>query len=189
MAKAKANEKDKPQVKRQSDLGFKPADDGVTHINIHSKAVTPLGRALYDFAHTPFTHPYYSHFYSIEGFRWYASSGFTEDRMRYLSGSRASRVGKSLQFVRNDNFAEDMMAANYQKIIQHEDIRKMVIESTLPFDYYYVDEKSPLNLVINPKLSDEFIKGFEEIRTALKQGVVPALWLKAEKRYLAMKQK
>jgi hypothetical protein len=178
-----------PQVKLQSDLGHKPDDDKKTHINIHSKAATPLGKLLYDFAHTPFTHPYFSSFYSIEGFRWYVSSGFTEDRMRYLSGSRASRVGKTLRYVRNDNFAEDVMAANYQKIIQHEDIRQMMIESTLPFDYYYVDERSPLKLVINPKWSEEFIKGFEEIRTALKQGVVPELWLRAEKRYLAMKQK
>lgn len=163
-------------------LGFTVDKDGVDHINIHSMGRTQLGKLLSHFAHTPFTHPYFGPFYSIEGFWYFARSGFVESRMRYLSGFRAKQVGKELPYHRYKDFKEDIIAANYQKIIQNEHIRELVIASDLPFDHYYTF--GPNSLHVTPKSTSWLVEGFEDIRAALKEGVVPSVWLEAEKRYL-----
>lgn len=168
----------------KSVMGFNVENDGLDHINIYTMGKTELGRVLSHFAHTPFKHPYFGPFYSMEGFWYYASAGFKEEnsQMRYLSGSRAKRTGKTLKQVHYDEFMQDIIAANYQKIIQHDRIRELMIESELPFDHYYV--YGPNNIHVTPKSADKLIKGFEEIRKALKQGIVPQVWLDAERRYL-----
>jgi hypothetical protein len=50
-----------------------PEEDGVTHINIYSKGKTELGRWLTNFSYSPFNHPEYGKFLSMEGF-WYWDS-------------------------------------------------------------------------------------------------------------------
>lgn len=163
-------------------LGFSTATDGVDHINIHSVGKTELGRLLSHFAHTPFTHPFFGPFYSMEGFWYFARSGFTEDRLRYLSGFRAKQAGRDLKYKYYDEFKEDIIAANYQKIIQHERIRELMVASELPFDHYYTF--GPNSVHVTPKESEWLIKGFEDIRLALKEGTVPSVWVEAEKRYM-----
>lgn len=163
-------------------MGFTVDKDGVDHINIHSMGKTELGKLLSHFAHTPFTHPYFGPFYSMEGLWYFARSGFVENRLRYLSGFRAKQVGKELPYHWYKDFKEDIIAANYQKIIQHERIRDLMIESELPFDHYYTF--GPNSVHVTPKSTDWLVEGFEAIRMALKEGVVPSVWLEAEKRYL-----
>ena len=180
------NDKSKYVESGISLLGFRPQDDGVTHINIHSRAKTELGKLLSHFAHTPFTHPYIGPFYSMEGFWYFARCGFNEkigNKLHYLSGFRAKQTGRDLPPIRYEHFKEDILAANYQKIIQHEHIREMMIKSELPFDHYYTF--GPNNRCVCPKETGWLVEGFEDIRTALKEGVVPQVWINAEKRYLA----
>jgi hypothetical protein len=172
----------------ESLLGFRSGEDGISHINIHSVGKTELGRLLSHFAHTPFVHPYIGPFYSMEGFWYFARAGFNEKdagKLRYLSGFRAKKIGREFALKRYDDFKEDILAANYQKIIQHEHIRELVIASELPFDHYYTFGHN--HLCVSPKEASWLIQGFEDIRTALKEGVVPQLWIDAEKRYLAKK--
>lgn len=166
----------------KSMLGHTADKDGVDHINIHSVAKTELGKLLSHFAHTPFEHPYFGPFYSMEGFWYYARSGFSVDRLRYLSGYRAKQVGRELDYKWYAEFKQDIIAANYQKIIQHDRIRDLMIESELPFDHYYVF--GPKKILVTPQSADWLVQGFEDIRLALKEGVVPSAWLEAEKRYL-----
>ncbi|BAW19307.1 hypothetical protein [Ralstonia phage RP31] len=166
----------------KSAMGFSTETDGVDHINIHSMGKTELGQALSHFAHTPFVHPYFGPFYSMEGFWYWARSGFKEDKLRYLSGFRAKQVGKTLDYHWYKDFKEDIIAANYQKIIQHDRIRELMIESELPFDHYYTF--GPTVVHVTPQSTDWLVKGFEDIRLALQEGVVPSVWLDAEKRYL-----
>lgn len=165
-----------------SELGYKPENDGIDHINIHSRGKTHLGRLLSHFAHTPFIHPYYGPFYSMEGFWYYMRSGATDQKLRYLSGFRAKTHGKKLAYVWYDNFKEDIMAANYQKILQVPCLAQMVVESHLPFDHYYTFGDS--QIVITPNNYDWLCSGFEDIRTAMQEGMVPTCWENAEKRYL-----
>lgn len=170
---------------KESILGYSPADDGKTHINIHSCAKTELGRLLSHFAHLPFTHQYLGPFYSMEGFWYFARAGFNEkvaNRMRYLSGFRAKQVGRMLPNVFYTNFEEDILAANYQKIIQNEKLYKLFVESDLPLDHYYTF--GPGDVVVTPKSGGWLTEGFEDIRNAMKEGVIPSVWLSAEKRYL-----
>lgn len=173
----------------RSILGFTVEKDGIDHINIHSVGKTELGRLLSHFAHTPFTHPYFGPFYSMEGFWYFARCGFNEkiaNRMRYLSGFRAKQAGRDLPQKRFDEFQQDIIAANYQKIILHDNIRELMIKSTLPFDHYYTFGVQGRH--VTPKGAEWLVQGFEEIRTALQEGVVPQVWIDAEKRYLAMKK-
>lgn len=180
---AHSKDKSKQVAGSKSDRGFTVDKDGIDHINIHPLAKTELGRLLSHFLHTPFTHPYFGHFYSMEGFWYFARNGFTDSRLRYLSGFRAKQAGQEMkEYKAYDNFKEDIIAANYQKIIQHENIREMMIASELPFDQYYINR--PNDFHITARSAGWLVPGFEEIRQALKEGVVPSVWLKAEKRYL-----
>lgn len=182
------NEKSKHVQGNASIMGNTPDNDGITHINIYSMGNTELGKLLSHFAHTPFTHPYFGPFYSMEGLWYYARCGWNEEiggRLRYLSGFRAKRFGKELPIKKYDDFKNDIIAANYQKIIQNERIRELIVSTDLPFDHYYVF--GPMHKVVTPKEADWLLEGFEDIRTALREGVVPTLWLDAERRYLSKK--
>lgn len=54
---------------------WNPDEDGVTHINIYSKGKTELGRWLTNFSYSPFNHPEYGKFLSMEGFWCWVSTG------------------------------------------------------------------------------------------------------------------
>ena len=164
--------------------------DGVDHINIHSVGKTELGKLLSHFSHQPFIHPYFGLFYSMEGFWYFARIGFNEEignRLHYLSGFRAKQVGRELPYKWYTEFQDDIIAANYQKIIQNERLCELMIASELPFDHYYTF--GPNSHHITPQSADWLVKGFEDIRLALKEGVVPSVWIESEKRYLAMKDR
>lgn len=167
-------------------LGHAKATDGIDHINIHSRGNSYLGKALSHFAHDPFVHPHYGPFYSMEGFWYFTRTAFNEkiaNRMRYLSGYRAKQKGCELPYVRVEHFEDVIMAANYQKIIQNETLRKAFIESTLPFDHYYTFDNS--DRIINPKIYDWLIEGFEELRRELQADMIPAVWRRVDERYEA----
>lgn len=189
MATKKPKETSKDKIGDTSALGHTRDKDGIDHINTHPTALTQLGKDLSHFQHKPFTHPYFGNFYSIEGFWYFMRSIKKDDRLRYLSGRRAKQVGKDLPYQWYPNFKEDILAASYQKIIQHEDIRLAMIESTLPFDNYYLfksvdDPKEAPSVHTTPQPSHWLVQGLEDIRKALKAGVIPDVWIKAEKRYM-----
>lgn len=166
-------------------------DDGSTHINIYSQGKTKLGRKLSHFAKTPFRHPFFGPFESMEGF-WYYMRGVKivdgkeqrDDQLRYLCGFEAKQYGRQLKAKWYDDFWEDILAANYQKIIQNEEIRDMMINSTLPFKHYYVF--GPHKVVINARDHEKLTEGMEEIRRALVEDRPSKEWERAEKRYVAM---
>ena len=49
-------------------MDYKPLNDGVDHINIYSRGKTQLGRMLSNFYLSPFNHPVYGGFNTVEGF-------------------------------------------------------------------------------------------------------------------------
>lgn len=172
--------------------GNTAAKDGKTHINIHTRGKTELGRKLSHFAHTPFIHPYFGSFYSMEGLWYYLRSGQTRkkegtppdataERLRFLSGYRAKVAGKTLPYSWYEEFKEDIMAANYQKIIQTPGLCEEFVKSELPFDHYYTFGEG--DVVVTPNNYDWLCEGFDDIREAMKNGEVPKCWINAEKRY------
>lgn len=177
-------------------LGHTRENDNVDHINIWSRGKSELGRLLSHFNHQPFVHPHYGPFYSMEGLWYFARAGFNEkltNRLRYLSGYRAKKLGRQFPYVKHDHFKEVIIAANYQKIIQNENLMKLMRDSELPFDHYYTfgdtdgkDEGENLQH-ITPNNSDWLIEGFEEIRRALQADVEPQSWINANARFHAPK--
>jgi hypothetical protein len=145
--------------------------DGIDHINIWFKARTELGRELSHFYYMPFKHPYYGPFNCMEGFWYYIKSVQRDDSLRTLSGYQAKEHGRTLTRRWVDNFKAIIIEANYHKIIQNEDLERKVIESTLPFDHYYLYGDG--NIIIRPKGNEWLVEGFEEIRTMIKEGRAP----------------
>lgn len=164
--------------------GFSPANDGVDHINIYSKSPCELGRLLSHFTHTPFTHPYFGPFYSMEGFWYFMRNGQVDDSLRYLSGVRAKLKGREMSPKWYSDFKEDIMAANYIKVTENPKILELLKASEHPFDHYYLfSSRGGKEVVINARDCEWLVDGWNEIREAVKNDVQPACWVNAEKRY------
>lgn len=115
-----------------------PEEDGVTHINIWSKAKTELGRLLTNFAHTPFYHPRHGRFASMEGFFYWVSTGYKHDKLKDLYGFKAKEIGKSYPVIKNDKFKQELIKAARLKIIQSPRILELLQQNDLPFKHYFV---------------------------------------------------
>lgn len=114
-----------------------PSLDGVQHINVWSRGVTQLGRNLSNFAHTPFTHPAYGPFESMEAYWYWIATGMQHDSLRGLWGIAAKRVGKVLERVPVENFEALICEGLYYKTIQTPTLCQQMVFSELPFYHYY----------------------------------------------------
>ncbi|WP_144106718.1 hypothetical protein [Paraburkholderia sp. BCC1886] len=144
-----------------------PQDDGKTHINISMTGATELGQKLAHFARTPFIHPFYGPFKSMEGFWHYIKSEEPDDNYRTLVGARAKAYAKTRKMVWRDGFTEIIIEANYHKAIQNADIRQLMSESTLPFQYYYL---TPAQVQVFPETAPWLCAGLERVRQCVKRG-------------------
>jgi hypothetical protein len=165
---------------------FDPANDGIDHINIlFHKAKTKLGHELSHFTKMKFTHPYLGYFTSMEGFWFYVRSGCVADDLRYKYGFDAKQEGRQYESKWNQHFEEDIMAGNYQKIIQNPDLLESFVNSQLPFTHYYLfDTANGGQHKVSARGEAWLSKGFEDLRTALKEQRVPECWINAEQRYV-----
>ena len=143
--------------------------DGIDHINIDNNwGKTELGRLLANFPKTPFVHPEYGPFASIEGFWHWIRSANPSDDLRGLFGNRARAFGRKLNngiFV--ENFKEEIIKAIYYKIVQNANIYDDFVASTLPFKYYYIF--GPKQIEISPDYAKWLCDGIEQIRDHLKK--------------------
>src|ERR1041384_4927148 len=81
-------------------MDYLPRDDGLTHLNVYSKAKTLLGRLLSNFANTPVDLGVDGCFKSIEGY-WYwlglKESDPLRDMLREAVGGAAKALGRKLR--------------------------------------------------------------------------------------------
>lgn len=127
-------------------IPYDPFEDGVTHINVYSKGKTPLGRSLSNFANTPFEHPEYGYFSSIEGFWYWLSTGGNRNEFRALHGFKAKEVGRLIReelqreggLAIVEDFDAKIKKAILCKIEQNTELRKALKESSLPLTHYYI---------------------------------------------------
>lgn len=125
---------------------YRPEDDGITHINVWSKAKTELGRLLSNFANTPFDHPKYGYFASVEAFWYWLSAGKQNNQIRSLYGYQAKKVGRLLrdeikekgQWENLPNFEAEIKKAILCKIEQNPKLAEALKNSILPLTHYYV---------------------------------------------------
>lgn len=145
-----------------------PLKDGVNHINTYSKGLTALGKALSNFPRSPFHHPLWGSFDSAEGLWYYLSTGLQHEALRNLSGFKAKEFGKTLERVHNDRFDQDFRIGLIAKIVQNPELCKQLLESTLPFEHYYVYGTPPSCKVVVPESGQKIVNWLEDIRTFLK---------------------
>lgn len=155
----------------KNEVGDLPGIDGVDHINFYSRGATDLGKLGSHFAYTPFNHPEFGSFSSLEAFWYWVKLEDREsadaDKLRKLHGYAAKEFGKTLQAVEHlVGFQRHILKANWFKFVQHHELREMMIESTLPFNHYYVVGGG--KVMVRPNGFDWLIDGWEKIRAELK---------------------
>lgn len=111
--------------------------DGINCINIYSKAMTPLGRSLSNWAdcHIIISLGY---FRTIEGLIFFLGS--FDDKFRKKAGHDAKFCGDKLD--RNIRLPEDIfkriiIEAMNEKVRKDINLQEALIESELPFVHYY----------------------------------------------------
>lgn len=132
-------------------LDYYPEDDGVTHINVWSKAKTPLGRSLSNFAHTPFDHPIHGRFSSVEGFWYWLSTGGTRNELRSVYGFQSKKLGRLIREELEkaggipivEDFEAQIKKALLCKIEQNNTLKETLKNSDLPLTHYYVWGEPP----------------------------------------------
>jgi hypothetical protein len=125
-----------------------PLKDGIDHCNAYSRARTPLGRALSNFANIGFVHPTYGTFASVEGFWYFLATGCKHQDLHRLYGVAAKRYGQSLPEVPMELFDEQIEEAIMMKIEQNPNLLGAVLGCNLPVTHYYVyGTTTPLRIV------------------------------------------
>lgn len=145
--------------------------DGQDHINIWAQGDTELGRLLAHFTFSPFVHPYFGPFNSMEGFWHYIKTEEKDDALRRLHGLEAKKYGKRLTEIRVDNFPEIIKVGNYHKIDQNPRLRELFVASTLPFESYY--RHGPGGVVIRPESGEWLAEQFDQLRTMMQYCIKP----------------
>lgn len=116
-----------------------PEEDGVTHINIYSKAKTELGRFLSNFSYSPIITED-GQFNSLEGYwYWLGTTHPEKDKLRKLSGFKAKQIGrdlKALDWQDSDEFKRKICNAITYKITNSK-FKQEFFDSKLPFCHYY----------------------------------------------------
>jgi hypothetical protein len=146
-------------------MPINPAEDGYTHINVYSKGRTELGRLLTNFADTPFHHPDYGWFASMECYWYWVGTGKQHDDLRDLYGYPAKEYGRRYERITCPDFQFDIEAGLFYKIAQHPDLAQRLINSNLPFAHYYLYGGTK---VVVPSGSEWLLLQLEALRDNLK---------------------
>lgn len=150
-----------------------PSQDGTSHINIYSRAATKLGKQLSNFSYSPFTHPEFGLFNSVEGFWYWLSTGCKHEKLRALYGYDAKKFGSKLERLPRDDFNEQIKKAIRIKIESDPDLFFSFINSDLPFCHYYYwtakDGSSNSPKVLEPQSVRWLTEYFLELRADMKE--------------------
>ena len=159
--------------------------DGVDHINISVSGKTKLGQALAFEANQRMIHPILGPFNCLTGYWCYIKSESRRPVYRSKPAKSCQYIAKQHNDTRDNipNFKALIASGIYYKIISDETLKQMVIDSSLPFMMYYVNNQKDKNLKtgkeivyevkVPQKFSTWIIPAFEEIRSALKEGREP----------------
>lgn len=113
--------------------GERTMSDGVHFINVYSNGVTQLGRALSNFAFTPFTYRG-EHYNSVEGY-WYSKT--TGKPFGHLHGYKAKKLGRAEPQMYPVPTAGQLYSVYKAKLKANPGIVAMLLANKLPFTHYY----------------------------------------------------
>ncbi len=128
-------------------MDINPLEDGVTHINVYSKGKSELGQLCSNLAYSPFEHPEYGHFDSIEGFWYWLSLGKRFDEFRTLFGFQCKQLGTSMKAALKqqrierpvvEDFEAQIKKAILLKFEQNQKLSSLLKDIDLPLTHYYV---------------------------------------------------
>jgi hypothetical protein len=143
-------------------------EEGVDHINISIKSSTKLGRFLSNRFKTPFTHPEFGEFQSVEGLWCYLSyeipSKGIEDRIRRLHFSNTTKFVNNLVKKKTDGFKNHIYETILSKMYTHPEMARELIANKLPLLMYYTNENG---VRVNIGHGDWLIPMFVKIRNQL----------------------
>ena len=114
-----------------------PNEEGLTHINIYSKAQSPLGRYMSNFDKC-WIETSIGQFASIEGLIFFLGS--FDDRLRNLAGYDAKALGEKVDRkirLPEDVFKRLVVEAMQAKVDGNDHLRQLLKECKLPFTHYY----------------------------------------------------
>lgn len=119
---------------------YEVESDGIDHINIYSKGATDLGRSLSNLANLAVEIPDVGIFKSLEGYWYYLSTGSQFPELMSMGGFEAKKYGRTKPRVAMSEklFKDSIKTAMRLKVEQHPDLKKELINSSLPFTHYYV---------------------------------------------------
>lgn len=114
-----------------------PTEDGFIHINIWTKAQTPLGRGLTNLANIPLIHPRYGYFSNMEGYWYWVVTGMQFDELRDINAWRAKSTGKRLPRVTHPEFERLICEGLMAKLEQTPWLKQALLTCPLPLHHYY----------------------------------------------------
>jgi len=142
-------------------LLINPFLDGVTHINVYSKAHTQLGKFLSNFALSPIETED-GNFKSIEGYWYWLLS--KDDRLRKLFGFSAKKLGRSITGEINKDDDEDfklkIKIAFVKKISLNEKMWNELRNTKVPLTHYYVMN----GIAVFPKHGNWLVEFIDDMR-------------------------
>ena len=150
--------------------------DGVDHINIWGFGETELGRQLSTQYRKPFVHEHFGRFNTIDGLWHWISSFERDDRLRHLSDKQLKMFSSNLTRMRVPHFRFLILDAIWQRINQDKALKKMMIESFLPFTCYYYHRRDTSLPRMSITAAHWLIPGYTEIRMALKENRLPSFY-------------
>ena len=145
--------------------------DGVDHINIGDQAETQLGRLLSLTKVRSIQHPQLGNFSSIQSLWSFVRSVEQDDRTRTLHGKKLLNFSHRMGSRRVINFTA-IIAAIYVNVIENEaELKALLIENKLPFDYY--DTVNEVGLRVRKKFEHWLVPIITDISKALKEDKNP----------------
>lgn len=144
-----------------------PNEDGETHININYTGKTNLGKVLDLNSKSDFSHPDLGKFATLSGM-WHWLCGKQSDEYRTLWGGPLKEACRDTKLKHIDGFYRIMAEATWYKVIQNENLIKMMIKSVdkngtpIPFKCYYTQGHAGVPVI--HKNSKWYVPILEEIR-------------------------
>jgi len=156
-------------IKFNSKVEPRYKQEGVDHINISLASNHKLGRFLSTRFKTPFVHPEFGSFNSVEGLWQFLTRHIddeeTETFVRTFFGSRNTRHLTKLEKKNVANFKEIIFEVMANKLNFSDEYSKILVKNKLPLQMYYLDTSG--NQVVVP-FSNWFIGQIDEIVTYLR---------------------
>lgn len=151
-------------------LGHKlpnPEDDPAHHINIWTKSRHNLGRALSNLSPNGFLHEDHGWFACLEGYWYWLATGCKHEQFKNMSGWDAKSIGSKMARVEMPDFQERFKEGMRLRLEQNELLRLDLINSTLPFEHYYVYGDRSTGKVVDVKAKHQWqLDFYDEYRKA-----------------------